>query len=83
MKVGQKVRITCRGRGYCAGQTSPYPFWDEQFVPVEVIAENKNFYTVRTLPHTKPTGAWGPALPYTVSIDKQDVENKTMIVKEL
>ena len=82
MQVGKKYRIKCEERTYCAGQTAPYPFWDEQYVPVEVISESNDFYTVRTLPHTKPIGAWGEAKPYTVSLDKHDLRARRFIVKE-
>ena len=82
LKVGQKVRVLCKSNGLCVCQTAPYPFWNEQWVPVEIIGKNKNFYTARTLPHIKPVDAWGPAKSYVVSIDKFDIEQGLMVVKE-
>lgn len=83
LQVGKKYKIRCTVKGYCTGQTAPYPYWDEQYVPVKVIGENRTFYTVRTLPHTKPYGAWGEAKPYTVSIDKLDLDTNVMIANPI
>lgn len=82
LEVNKIYKIKCTDRNYCAGQTAPYPFWDEQYVPVKVVSESNDFYTVRTLSHTKPISAWGEANPYTVSIDKHDLRKRIFIVKE-
>lgn len=78
--VGQRVRIRCANSNLTTGSTAPYPFWYEQFVPIEVVGDYERFYVVRTLPHTKPGGSFGPAWPYTVTIDKFHIESNIMIV---
>ena len=79
LEVNKIYKIKCTERNYCAGQTAPYPLWDGQYVPIKVVSESNDFYTVRTLPHM---GAWGEANPYTVSIDKHDLRKRIFIVKE-
>ncbi len=78
--VGSDVRIRCSQSSLTAGNTAPYPFWYEQFVPIEVMAEYDTFYVVKVLPHTKPGFSFGQAWPYTVTIDKFDLDTNVMIV---
>ena len=42
-------------------------------IPVEVLEEHRNFYTVRVLPHYAHFANFGKSKPYVVSIMKQDI----------
>lgn len=83
MKVGDIVTLSLRSKDgrvkvstYARGTNPPYPGWDKGR-QVKVTAEYPTFFVVLALPRMTPLGL---TEPYTVTIDKWDLEHNLWMV---
>lgn len=72
--VGGQYNASLRvERDYSSGNTAPYPKWYGKYIPIQIMEEYPRFYVCKVLPHMTET-SYDDTLPYTVTIDKIDLE---------
>lgn len=75
--TGKKLKVKHK-----TGSTSAYP-WNGIAVPVLILKETPRFLTARVLPHYAPKGCgcMGISHPYTVTLDKHDIQLGVIIIE--